>query len=121
MSDENNDVKGLEHLLHEKAVDDTVLYAKAREFGPELFPELTLEERKQKLDSEVSSFQKKYKYLFIRNFFLLRRYLVYNMNLIYNVKFEKKWYMNVKTILLMKMKNVDFVQKYLTSMRKFKH
>jgi hypothetical protein len=30
------------------------LYAKAREFGPELFPELTPDERKQKLDNEIS-------------------------------------------------------------------
>lgn len=47
-------MKNLENLLHERAVDDTVLYAKAREFGPELFPELTPDERRQKIDSEVS-------------------------------------------------------------------
>ena len=54
MSDESNDVKTLEHLLHERDIDDADLYAKAREFGPELFPECTLEERKEKLEGEVS-------------------------------------------------------------------
>ncbi len=54
MSDENNDSTGLEHLLRERAVDHTALYAKAREVGPELFLELALDERKQRLDSEVS-------------------------------------------------------------------
>jgi hypothetical protein len=57
LSDENYDFQGLEHLLHEKAADETGLYAKAREFGPELFPELTPDERKQKLDSEISRLQ----------------------------------------------------------------
>jgi hypothetical protein len=56
LSGETNDIKGLEHLLHEGAVDDTALYAKAREFGPELFPELMPDERKQKLDKEVRVF-----------------------------------------------------------------
>ncbi|CAF3640251.1 unnamed protein product [Adineta steineri] len=55
--DENNDVQGLEHLLHEKSVDDTIIYAKAQEFGQELYPELTPEERKQKIDSEISRLQ----------------------------------------------------------------
>ncbi len=57
MSDETNDVQGLEHLLHDRAGDDTVLYAKAREFGPELFPELTLNERKLKLNNEVRNLE----------------------------------------------------------------
>lgn len=50
-------MKGLEHLIHERAVDDTALYAKAREFGPELFPELTPDERKEKLDGEIARLQ----------------------------------------------------------------
>ncbi|CAF1364920.1 unnamed protein product [Adineta ricciae] len=54
LSDESNDVKTLENLLHERDIDDAVLYAKAREFGPELFPEYTLEERKRKLEDEIS-------------------------------------------------------------------
>lgn len=33
------------------------MYAKAREVGPELFPELTPDERKQKLDSEIARLQ----------------------------------------------------------------
>lgn len=57
LSDENNDSAGLEHLLHERAVDDTTLYAKAREVGPQLFPELTPDERKHKLDSEIARLQ----------------------------------------------------------------
>ncbi|UJR28537.1 hypothetical protein I4U23_009773 [Adineta vaga] len=57
LSDDSNDIKGLEHLLHERAVDDTALYAKAREFGPELFLELTIDERKQRLESEISRLQ----------------------------------------------------------------
>ncbi|CAF2131775.1 unnamed protein product [Rotaria magnacalcarata] len=57
LSDESNDIKNLEHLLHERAVDDTALYAKAREFGQELFPELAPDERKQKLDGEISRLQ----------------------------------------------------------------
>ena len=47
----------MEHLIHERAVDDTALYAKAREFGPELFPELSPDGRKQKLDGEISRLQ----------------------------------------------------------------
>ncbi|CAF0999825.1 unnamed protein product [Adineta ricciae] len=54
LSDESNDVKALEPLLHERDIDDAALYAKAREFGPELFPEYTLEERKGKLEDEIS-------------------------------------------------------------------
>ncbi|CAF2649326.1 unnamed protein product [Rotaria sp. Silwood2] len=57
LSNETNDVKSFEHLLHERAVDDTALYARAREFGQELFPELTLDERKQKLDNEITRLQ----------------------------------------------------------------
>lgn len=53
MSDENIDLKGLEDLFHEKAVDHTAVYLRASKLGPELFPDLTLEERKQKLDNEV--------------------------------------------------------------------
>lgn len=33
------------------------MYAKAREFGPELFPELTPDGRKEKLDGEISRLQ----------------------------------------------------------------
>lgn len=54
MSDESIDLKGLEDLFREKAVDHTAIYARANEFGPELFRDLPLEERKQRLDSEVS-------------------------------------------------------------------
>ncbi|CAF4910246.1 unnamed protein product [Rotaria sp. Silwood1] len=57
LSDGNNDVTNLEHLLHERAVDDTALYAKAREFGQDLFSELTPDERKHKLDNEISRLQ----------------------------------------------------------------
>lgn len=57
MSNEKNDLTGLENLLHERAVDDTALYAKAREFGPELFPELTPDGRKEKFDAEISRLQ----------------------------------------------------------------
>ncbi|CAF3220753.1 unnamed protein product [Rotaria socialis] len=57
LSDESNDIKNLEHLLHERAVDDTALYARAREFGQELFPELAPDDRKQKLDGEISRLQ----------------------------------------------------------------
>ncbi|CAF3546872.1 unnamed protein product [Rotaria sordida] len=57
LSDESNDITSLEHLLHERAVDDTELYAKAREFGQELFPDLTPDERKQRLDNEISRLQ----------------------------------------------------------------
>ncbi|CAF2820380.1 unnamed protein product [Rotaria sp. Silwood2] len=50
-------MKSFENLLHEKAVDHTALYAKANEFGSELFPDLTIEERKQKFESEISRLQ----------------------------------------------------------------
>jgi hypothetical protein len=54
LSDENIDFKSLENLFHEKAVDNKAFYAKANELGAELFRDLTLEQRKQRLDSEVS-------------------------------------------------------------------
>ncbi|CAF0848083.1 unnamed protein product [Didymodactylos carnosus] len=57
LSDNSSDFKNLEHLLHERSVDHTTLYAKAKEFGPELFPELNLNQRKQKFESEISRMQ----------------------------------------------------------------
>ncbi|CAF2410288.1 unnamed protein product [Rotaria sp. Silwood2] len=57
LSDDRIDMKSFENLLHEKAVDHTALYAKANEFGSELFPDLTIEERKQKFESEISRLQ----------------------------------------------------------------
>ena len=54
MSGENCDIKGLEDLFHEKAVDQTALYMRATELGPELYCDLTLEDRKQKFEIEVS-------------------------------------------------------------------
>ncbi|CAF3421485.1 unnamed protein product [Rotaria sp. Silwood1] len=57
LSDETIDIKSFENLLHEKAVDHTVLYAKANEFGSELFPDLTIEERKHKFENEISRLQ----------------------------------------------------------------
>jgi len=57
LSDETNDIKGLENYLQEKTTDDSVVYSKAREFGAELFRELTPEKRKEKLDSEISRLQ----------------------------------------------------------------
>jgi hypothetical protein len=53
LSDENIDTKSLDDLFHEKAIDNTAVYVKANEFGPELFGDITPEERKQKLDNEV--------------------------------------------------------------------
>jgi uncharacterized protein YlxW (UPF0749 family) len=49
-------MKALEELFHEKAIDHTVLYTKANELGSELFRDFTLEDRKQKFESEVSVF-----------------------------------------------------------------
>ncbi|CAF0988619.1 unnamed protein product [Rotaria sp. Silwood1] len=57
LSDDTIDIKSFENLLHEKAVDHTVLYAKANEFGSELFPDLTIEERKHKFETEISRLQ----------------------------------------------------------------
>ncbi|CAF3395606.1 unnamed protein product [Rotaria sp. Silwood1] len=57
LSDDTIDIKSFENLLHEKAVDHTVLYAKANEFGSELFPDLTIEERKHKFENEISRLQ----------------------------------------------------------------
>ncbi|CAF1476689.1 unnamed protein product, partial [Didymodactylos carnosus] len=57
LSDSNSNFKDLEDLLHERCVDETTLYARAKEFGPELFPELNVNERKQKLDSEITKLQ----------------------------------------------------------------
>ena len=53
LADDHNGVSGLEHFLNDKAMDDTAVYTKAREFGPELFLELTPDERKQRLNGEV--------------------------------------------------------------------
>lgn len=85
LSDENINIKSLENLFHEKAVDHTAVYAKANQFGAELFQEYTVEERKQKLDNEVCLF-------IISNFyfFISIRFLDYNKILIYKVEFEMK-------------------------------
>ncbi|CAF0942922.1 unnamed protein product [Rotaria sordida] len=57
LSNETINIKSFEYLLHEKAVDHTTLYAKANQFGAELFPDLTIEERKQKFEIEISRLQ----------------------------------------------------------------
>ncbi|CAF1574677.1 unnamed protein product [Adineta steineri] len=57
LSEENVDMTSLENLFHEKAVDRTALYAKVNKFGSELFLDLPLEERKQKLENEISRVQ----------------------------------------------------------------
>ncbi|CAF1660827.1 unnamed protein product, partial [Adineta ricciae] len=44
-------------LFREKAVDHAALYAEANTFGVELFKDLDLEERKQKLEDQLSRFQ----------------------------------------------------------------
>jgi len=78
LSDENIDMKSLEDLFHEKAVDHTAVYAKANQFGAELFREYTLEERKKKLDNEVCLFHNLGKFrifiLFRLDFSITTRY-----------------------------------------------
>ena len=87
MSDETIDIKSFENLLHEKAVDHIALYAKANQFGAELFPDLTTDERKQKFENEVRLFF--ISRIFLKVFFLLR-FLDYNKKLIYKIKFVMK-------------------------------
>lgn len=55
LSDSEIDTKSLEELFRQKAVDHTAIYAKANMFGAELFRDLPLNERKEKLESEVSA------------------------------------------------------------------
>ncbi|CAF1651896.1 unnamed protein product, partial [Adineta ricciae] len=53
LNDNNVDMERLENLFREKAVDHAALYAEANTFGVELFKDLDLEERKQKLEDQV--------------------------------------------------------------------
>ena len=53
LTDNSVDTKSLENLFREKAVDHAALYAEANTFGVELFKDLDLEERKQKLEDQV--------------------------------------------------------------------
>lgn len=69
MSDDTIDIKSFENLLREKAVDHTVLYTKANEFGSELFPDLAIDERKQKFENEVSLFIISEKIRFFKNLY----------------------------------------------------
>ncbi|CAF2160450.1 unnamed protein product [Rotaria magnacalcarata] len=57
LSNETIDAKSFETLIHEKAVDHTALYTQANELGAELFPDLPVDERRQKFENEISRLQ----------------------------------------------------------------
>ncbi|UJR20987.1 hypothetical protein I4U23_024089 [Adineta vaga] len=57
LTDENIDTKSLEDLFREQAVDHAELYAKANAYGVELFQDLDVDERKLKLENDISRVQ----------------------------------------------------------------
>lgn len=121
MSDERIDTKSFEHLIHEKAVDHTVLYAKANQLGAELYSDLPIEERRQKIESEVSQLSIWVNFYFSILSFCLHRYFDYNKKLIYKIKSAMKWFLNIITSKPMKLRKEIFDQELIILMKKYKH